>query len=209
VVGAGLVVVATDDDSIVRAVEGFGGKAVMTSPGHRTGTERVAEVAKTIDYDIIVNLQADEPVVPRGLVEEMTARLSASDELDIVTACHEIEDRTELENPHAVKVVMSSNMRALYFSRSPIPFGIWRGGHDRVDKGRAAYRHIGIYAFKRSALIAFAGMEPTPLEEEEGLEQLRALENGMAIGLVISKEPTRGVDTPDDLINVEKNLRSN
>jgi 3-deoxy-D-manno-octulosonate cytidylyltransferase len=207
--GAGLIVVATDDESIARAVERFGGNAVMTAPTHRTGTERVAEVAETIDYDIIVNLQADEPVVPHGLIEDMAKRLDRSPELDIVTACHGIVDQNELENPHAVKVVMSTDLRAIYFSRSPIPYGIWKGGHDYANKGRTAYRHIGIYAFRRESLIAFAAMEPSPLEEEEGLEQLRALENGMAIGLVISEKSTLGVDTPDDLKNVEKELLSN
>lgn len=204
--GAAYVVVATDHEQIATVVERFGGNVVMTSPDHRTGTDRVAEVARTLDYDCIVNLQGDEPVLPSGLVEDMVGVLDRSRSVDIVTACHALHDNEAIENPNVVKVVVDLSGHALYFSRSPIPFGFWQ----RSDTGATPrfYRHIGVYTFRRAALLRFAESAPTPLEIAEGLEQLRALENGMTIRVLEARQATVGVDVPEDIKNVEKELSS-
>jgi 3-deoxy-manno-octulosonate cytidylyltransferase (CMP-KDO synthetase) len=205
--GAEKVIVATDSRRIYEAVEEFGGDVTMTSSQHATGTDRVAEIAESLDCDTIVNLQGDEPILPQGLVEDMVAALDGSSATDIVTACHPIRNREELKNPNHVKVVMDTNGKALYFSRSPIPCHFERNG--RLPDAFHAFRHIGIYVFRRQALIRFASLSPSRLEMSEGLEQLRALENGMEIRLVISARPTIGVDVPDDIKIVEKALAGN
>lgn len=203
--GAGIVIVATDNKDIASKVESFGGKAVMTSTRHRTGTDRVAEAASDLEFDVIVNLQGDEPVVPDGLVEGMVAGLRKTPEAGIATACHKIDNPGDFENPNIVKVVMDGAGGALYFSRAPIPYGAWKDLHGAGIEAEA-YRHIGIYAFRRESLAAFAGMQPSPLENAEGLEQMRALENGMRINVLITETPTIGVDVPEDIIIVEKYL---
>jgi len=193
--GAAELVVATDDERIARAVERFGGRAVMTSADHATGTDRVAEVAAGLDVDVVVNLQGDEPVFEPAMIEEMVAALGRDGKLDIVTAAHPIEDEAQWRNPNAVKVVVGADRRALYFSRAPIPHGAPAG---------MWLRHVGVYAFRKTALLRFTALEPTPLERSERLEQLRALENGMTIGVVTVARATFGVDVPDDIKSVEK-----
>jgi 3-deoxy-manno-octulosonate cytidylyltransferase (CMP-KDO synthetase) len=202
--GAETVIVATDDERIRETVVGFGGRGVLTSGDHRTGTDRVAAVARELSCEYVVNLQGDEPVLPPGLVETMMLRLAADPAADIVTACHPIRSRLELENPNVVKVVMDAFGRAMYFSRSPIPH--LTGEVDLSSGPPAAFRHIGIYGYRRTALVRFAELPPTPLESSERLEQLRALENGLDIQVVISSAPTLGVDVPEDIKNVEKAL---
>jgi 3-deoxy-D-manno-octulosonate cytidylyltransferase len=206
--GVGLVAVATDDDRIAGAVEAFGGTVVMTRRDAPTGTDRVAEAARDLEYDIIVNLQGDEPIVPDGLVETLVSAV-ATTEADMATACHTIRDGAELENPNAVKVVMDGSGRALYFSRSPIPYGAWRDLHGRPGGRFQAFRHIGVYAYGKQALLRFASAAQSKLEREEGLEQLRALDLGMDVRVVVSMERTAGVDVPADIINVEKMLARN
>ena len=204
--GAARVVVATDHEQIASVVEGFGGNVVMTSSEHRTGTDRVAEVARSLDCEIIVNLQGDEPVLPPGLVEDMVGVLDTSQEVDIVTAAHAVTDAEALDNPNVVKVVMDRSGNALYFSRAPIPFGFWqRAGGDAPPR---FYRHVGVYTFRRDALVRFAEAPRSPLEVAEGLEQLRALENGMVIRVLETTEATIGVDVPEDIKLVEKELSS-
>jgi 3-deoxy-manno-octulosonate cytidylyltransferase (CMP-KDO synthetase) len=209
--GAERVVVATDHEKIAEAVEGFGGDVVMTSEDHRTGTDRVAEVAKTLDCDVIVNLQGDEPVFPTSLIEEMIGVIGGSQEIDIVTACHPVFDREELANPNVVKVVMDKQGKALYFSRLPIPLGRETShGSDGVGakpkNDPLGYRHIGIYVFRTRSLLRLSRADQTPLELKEGLEQLRALENGMTIHIVETTQSTVGVDVPEDVKNVENAL---
>jgi 3-deoxy-manno-octulosonate cytidylyltransferase (CMP-KDO synthetase) len=200
--GASAVLVATDDERIAEAVNGFGGRLAMTSADHKTGTDRVAEVARALEEDVIVNLQGDEPVFDPAMVEAMVEGLGMNNEWDIATACHAIGDRSEFENANVVKVVVASDGRALYFSRAPIPNGA-------LDSEEArAMRHVGVYAFRRQALSRFASLERTPLEKSERLEQLRALENGMCIGVIETERQTVGVDVPGDLKNVEKLLSS-
>ena len=192
-------VVATDDARIAEAVRSFGGDVVMTSSDHATGTDRVAEVAKQLRADIIVNLQGDEPVFDPGLVERMVAVFSTDPEVDIVTACHALDDEAAFHNPNIVKVVCDLRGRALYFSRAPIPAG--------AMDGRGAWRHVGIYAYRRAALLRFARLPRTSLEITERLEQLRALENGMTIAVVETENETIGVDVPADVKKVEKVLQ--
>jgi len=198
--GVDRVVVATDHKEIAEAVEGFGGDVVMTSGDHATGTDRVAEVARELTHNFILNLQGDEPVFPVGLIEEMIQELAGSD-ADIVTASHAIDSESEMNDPNVVKVVTDRSGNALYFSRSAIP-----GGHPKSGDVRKGFRHIGIYGFKRESLLRFADAGRTPLEKSESLEQLRALENGMTIRVLRTEYVTLGVDVPDDLKNVEKAL---
>lgn len=207
--GVERVIVATDHEGIAGVVRGFGGEVVMTSKECRTGTDRVAEAARNLECDPIVNLQGDEPVFPAGLVARMVEAAVASPEVDIVTACHPIGDPTEMGSPNAVKVVMDENGMALYFSRSPIPHRVGNvraGGAEDSSQGDPplGYRHIGIYVFRRASLFRFAGLPRTPLEVCEGLEQLRAIEHGMRVQVVKSSEATVGVDVPDDVKKVEK-----
>lgn len=196
--GAGRVIVATDDDRIADVVRGFGGDVAVTGEC-ATGTDRVAEVAARLDYDVIVNLQGDEPVFDPDTVRDMVAMLGARAEFDIVTACHRIEDGAEFQNPNVVKVIVAADGRALYFSRAPLPYGAF-------DGEVAPRRHVGIYAYRKPALTRFASLSPTALERTERLEQLRALENGMAIGVVETARTTIGVDVPDDVKNVENHI---
>ena len=198
--GAQEVLVATDDQRIADAVVSFGGNAVMTGAGHATGTDRVAEVAADRDVQYIVNLQGDEPIFDPTLVVELVRLLSSSPDTDITTACHRIDSDEQFNDPNIVKVVVDRNKRALYFSRAPIPSGALN------TEGAAALRHVGVYAYKRESLIKFTSLHSTPLERAERLEQLRALENGMVIRVVVADQPTLGVDVPDDVKKVEKAL---
>jgi 3-deoxy-manno-octulosonate cytidylyltransferase (CMP-KDO synthetase) len=210
--GVSRVVVATDHEGIHSVVRSFGGEAAMTSGHCATGTDRVAEIARGLDHDPIVNLQGDEPLFSPDLVAEMVSVLADAPDADIVTACHPILLQAEARNPNAVKVVMDGVGRALYFSRAWIPHGRDdRAAGDRPDppaleRPVLGHRHIGIYAFRREALLRFSNLPRTPLELSEGLEQLRALEHGMIVRVVRTSQPTVGVDVPEDVKVVEKAL---
>lgn len=194
------VVVATDDERIAQEVRGFGGTVIMTSRSHRCGTERVAEVARGYDADIVLNVQGDMPFVEPEAIRAVLLRLARSPNLPMVTAKVPITKRASWESPHVVKVVTDAAGNALYFSRSPIPH--WR---DAEPDSFFGFKHIGIYGFRRGFLLAFSQLPPTPLERAECLEQLRALEHGYPIGVV---ETTAGldveVDTPEDLRSAEE-----
>jgi 3-deoxy-manno-octulosonate cytidylyltransferase (CMP-KDO synthetase) len=204
--GVARVVVATDSKQVADVVRGTGGDVMMTSGEHRTGTDRVAEVARALDEDIIVNLQGDEPVFPPPLIEEMISVLvdDTDNVIDIVTACHPIEDAAEIDNPNIVKVVMDCSNHALYFSRAAVPH-VSRA-HNATVSSDAFHRHIGIYVFRRQSLLRFAAARQTLLERTESLEQLRALENGMKIHVIKTSYVTLGVDVPEDIKSVEKAL---
>jgi len=191
VAGAARVVVATDDARIADAVRGFGGTVITTRADHATGTDRVAEVAKQLRHDIIVNLQGDEPVFDPQLIVAMVAVFAKHADVDIVTACHALHKEADFENPNIVKVVFDMRGRALYFSRAPVPFGAMEG----------------VYAYRRAALLKMAKLPRTALEVSERLEQLRALENGMTIAVVETEHETVGVDVPSDVKKVEKLLQ--
>jgi len=201
---AGLVnetLVATDDERIKTAVEAAGGKAMLTRADHATGTDRLAEVAEAYpDVDLIVNVQGDEPLIDPGLIDELAGLFEGEPELAMATVKTEIEDEAEQKNPNNVKVVCDKAGYALYFSRSLMPYP--RKG------GCPVYKHIGIYAYRRDFLLHYAKMEPTPLEQAESLEQLRALENGYRIKVVETKAKFVGVDTVEDLERVNEIYRN-
>jgi len=188
------VIVATDDERI-RDVIAPVGDVVMTDPRHQSGSDRIAEVARTLDCDVVVNVQGDLPLLDPNLIDRLVATLGASEDLAIATVAVKVHDAEELANPSMVKVVCDRRSRALYFSRAAIPY-------DRDEPGAfaGALHHIGLYAYRRDALLRFAALEPTRLEQIEKLEQLRALENGMSIGVVVyDGPPPMEVDTAEDL----------
>ena len=186
------VIVATDDERIFQAVEQNSGRAMMTRADHKTGTDRLAEVAEKFpDADIIVNVQGDEPLIEASLIDELIAQF-ADENLQMATVATELTDEAEMKNPNNVKVIFDKNHNALYFSRSLIPYP------RNVGKSKV-YKHIGIYAYRRKFLLDYAKMESTPLEQTESLEQLRALENGYKIRVIESDCKFVGVDTEEDL----------
>jgi 3-deoxy-manno-octulosonate cytidylyltransferase (CMP-KDO synthetase) len=185
------VVVATDDQRIVDAVEAFGGIARMTRSTHRTGTDRIAEVAAELTCDIVVNVQGDEPLIDPSMITAVVAPLRNDTSIVMTTARRKLTDPDDFRNQHVVKVVADPNGDALYFSRAPIPFG--------GDTAVAAYVHVGLYAFRRDFLLRFAALPQTPLEVGESLEQLRALEHGYRIRTVVTEHHSIGIDTPQDL----------
>ncbi len=201
--GAQSVIVATDDVRIFEAAAGFGADVQMTSPQHVSGTDRIAEVVRAkrlAPDDVVVNLQGDEPMMPAAVVREVAQALSARPQIDIATAVTPIRSLAEFLDPSCVKALRARDGEALYFSRAPVPWP-----RDTVADGSptgfaGALRHIGIYAYRVRSLLQFASWPPTPLEQTEKLEQLRALEHGMRIHLVeLSEPPPAGVDTPEDL----------
>jgi 3-deoxy-manno-octulosonate cytidylyltransferase (CMP-KDO synthetase) len=198
------VTVATDDERIVGAVRAFGGRAVLTSPEHRSGTDRVAEAARGVSADIVVNLQVDEPLIEPGMIDEALRPVTGDPGLALCTLKTRITDAEELSNPNVVKVVTDKEGYALYFSRSPIPYAAGKENHGRAEK---SFKHIGLYVYRRDFLIKFSGLRPTPLELAEGLEQLRALENGFKIKVVETPYNPVGVDTPEDLVKVRKMIK--
>ena len=189
------VVVATDDRRIADAVERFGGIARMTRASHRSGTDRLAELADDLACDLVVNVQGDEPLIDPEMIEEALGPLVADPGLPMSTLRRRITDLADYTSPHVVKVVVDREDNALYFSRAPIPFT--RGSQD--PGVRTAFKHIGLYVYRRSFLLALARLTPTPLEIAESLEQLRALEHGFPIRTVETQHDSVGVDTPEDL----------
>jgi 3-deoxy-manno-octulosonate cytidylyltransferase (CMP-KDO synthetase) len=186
------VVVATDDERIAAAVRAFGGAVAMTSATHPSGTDRVAEVMRTERADLVVNLQGDEPVFDVAAVDELVRLMAGDATIQMGTLAHPIRDADEREDLNVVKVVVDQSGYALYFSRAPIPF--------RRQAGFAVtLRHAGIYVFRAAFLQRFASLAPTPLERTETLEQLRALEHGVRIRVVVAAHGSLGVDTPADL----------
>ncbi|MGL5206394.1 MAG: 3-deoxy-manno-octulosonate cytidylyltransferase [Acidaminococcaceae bacterium] len=187
------VVVATDSEIVADAVKGFGGKVMMTSSDHPSGTDRLAEVALSYpDIDVIVNVQGDEPMIPPEVIDKLAQAFEDDKELNMATL-KTLMGEEEYNNPNAVKVVTDQNGYALYFSRSLLPYP------RNKTAAFKAYKHVGIYAYRRSFLLSYAAYEPTPLEQTEGLEQLRALENGQRIKVLESKFQGIGIDTQADL----------
>jgi 3-deoxy-manno-octulosonate cytidylyltransferase (CMP-KDO synthetase) len=198
------VYVATDDGKVFSAVEAFGGKAVMTSVAHPSGTDRIREaVCKACpDADIIVNVQGDEPLLPTSVIDKLISCMKSAESIEMATVAVPSRRSEIAGNPNIVKAVVDSGNFALYFSRSPIPF-LREGGEDMP-----LYRHWGIYAYRRKALEKFVSLPESALEKCEKLEQLRALENGLRIYVVIADCESIGVDTPEDLETVRKFLKS-
>ena len=196
--------IATDDERIQAAALAFGAKVVMTSPDHPTGTDRIAEAIQSIPAAThIVNIQGDEPLIDPELVDELAATMEADPELDMATAANPLDPADPaVQDPNVVKVVTALDGRALYFSRSPLPF------FRNAVAGLPVYRHKGIYAYRRTFLERFVTWPPSPLERAESLEQLRALENGASIKVLPTLDTSPGVDTPEQAAQVEALLTS-
>ncbi len=209
--GVGGVWVATDDERIARAVEAFGGKVLLTSPHHPSGTHRVIEASHRVEGDPILNLQGDEPLILPRQIERVVEALEEDAEAHIATLRVAIDDPKEIFSPHHVKVVVDHREHALYFSRSPIPFyrhaQVEDGGGRSLPKSWGmAWLHIGLYGFRREVLGEISRLAPSPWDEAEELEQLRFLHWGYRIRVVETPHRTRGVDVPEDLDAVERVL---
>jgi 3-deoxy-manno-octulosonate cytidylyltransferase (CMP-KDO synthetase) len=192
--------VATDDPRIAAAVERFGGEARITGAHHATGTDRLAEVAEDLVCDLVINVQGDEPLLDPRMIDEVVAPFEADATLTMATLRRRLQTSDDFQNPNVVKVVVDRDGNALYFSRASVPYA---GGFVRH-----AWKHIGLYAYRREFLLAFARLAPTPLEQTEALEQLRALEYGFRIRTVETEYDSIGVDTPEDLERVHACLRT-
>ncbi|OYW05800.1 MAG: 3-deoxy-D-manno-octulosonate cytidylyltransferase [Acidobacteria bacterium 37-65-4] len=187
--------VATDDQRIARAVDAFGGTAVMTSDQHRTGTDRLAEVAAALSGEIIINVQGDEPLIDAGAIDACVRSLVEHPD-DVMSTVRRPLGDDEADNPAVVKVVVDDHDVALYFSRASIP-------HVRAGNAvPARWAHLGLYGYRRAFLLALAALAPTPLEQAESLEQLRVLEHGFRIRCVKTLSTSVGVDTAEDLERV-------
>lgn len=195
--------VATDDDRIRKVVEGYGGNVVMTSADCRSGTERVAEAARECDADIIVNVQGDEPLIEPALIDDLVAPMLADSSIGLATPATRIKTEQEYLDPNTVKVVLDRQGNALYFSRSPVPNHM---NGFKLDEA-VIYKHIGLYVYRREVLEKLAALEPTMLERAEGLEQLRALEHGIKIRVVLTSYNPESVDTPEDLDRVREKIK--
>ena len=197
------VVVATDDERIVDEVKSFGGNVILTRKDHINGTSRIAEVCETyIDYDVIVNIQGDEPLIEPDMINSIIDSFIEDNTIPMSTLKYKLTDMTEIENPNAVKVVTDKNDFAIYFSRSVIPY-------PRNLNMDNYYKHVGIYGYKRDFVMEYAKMASTPLELSESLEQLRVLENGYKIKVLETPYKIIGVDTQEELERVREYITKN
>jgi 3-deoxy-manno-octulosonate cytidylyltransferase (CMP-KDO synthetase) len=212
--GASEIVIATDDVRISEAAEGFGAKVVMTRMDHENGTERIAEVASILGWSddvVVVNLQGDEPLIPKSLIELTAKGLLDNPVAGMSSLCTPVTDAHDAFDSNVVKVVLDNNGFAMYFSRASIPWDreAYKNGTDSVTTIAPVYRHIGMYGYRVSFLNEYTQMQPTALEQAECLEQLRALCYGTKIHMsVIDEAPGHGIDTPDDVLRVEGLLQA-
>ncbi|MDZ4286317.1 MAG: 3-deoxy-manno-octulosonate cytidylyltransferase [Prosthecobacter sp.] len=196
------VIIATDDARIAEAAAAFGAKAVITSPDHPSGTDRIAEAAKSFpDHRFIINVQGDEPLISPALIDELAVVLRKEHQVRMITAAAPIHEAVQIDDPNIVKVVFDVHGDSLYFSRSPLPFV------RNATAGVRHYRHLGIYGFQRSFLFQFVAWSPSRLEITESLEQLRAVENGVRLRVVLTDELSPGVDTPEQAEAIERHLQ--
>ena len=193
----GRVLVATDDPRIRETVESFGGEALMTSPHHLSGTDRLAEAAQNLECEVVVNVQGDEPMIEPEVIDTAVQPLLDDPALRMSTLKVEITDEQDIYDPNIVKVVTDRDGFALYFSRHPLPF-------PRNPAHGHWYQHIGLYVYRRDFLLEYSRWEPTPLQLTEQLEQLKVLERGYRIKVLPTSHPTVGVDTPEDLERVRR-----
>jgi 3-deoxy-manno-octulosonate cytidylyltransferase (CMP-KDO synthetase) len=214
------VVVATDDMRIASAAFDWGAEVALTSPKHGSGTDRVAEVArKTKQFAYVINIQGDEPLIDPRLIDRLVEKLRSNPTVCVVTAAHPFKDSANAFSPHQVKVVIDLRGNALYFSRALIPFqrsrsdlhSLGEGGSAEKGKGQSRerpslFRHQGIYGFRRETLLQFVRWKPSPLERAESLEQLRALENGVKVHVLVTATGSPGIDTPEDATALEQKL---
>ncbi len=197
-------IIATDDDRVRDAAQSYGAAVAMTRAEHASGTDRIAEVAETLDADIIVNVQADEPLIDPATIDATIQPLLDSADVPMATARHLISDPRDLNDPNVVKVVCDPKGRALYFSRASIPH--IRDAESHGISTQDHWQHIGLYVYRKDFLLEYARMSATPLEKLENLEQLRVLENGYRIAVVDTEYRSIGVDTPGDLERVREIL---
>jgi 3-deoxy-manno-octulosonate cytidylyltransferase (CMP-KDO synthetase) len=200
---AGRVIVATDDERILKAVEAFGGEARMTRPDHRTGTERVAEVAAHVEGEVFVNVQGDEPLLDPAAVDTAVNALLEDPRADVATVATPIKTPADIMDPNVVKTVLDFDGNALYFSRAPIPWV-----RDTASKIQVRHlKHLGLYVFQRDALLDYPTLPQGELERIEQLEQLRWMENGLKIRVAEVEHDAVSVDVPEDVARVEKFLQ--
>jgi 3-deoxy-manno-octulosonate cytidylyltransferase (CMP-KDO synthetase) len=196
-------IIATDDFRIAEAAFDWGAEVAMTSAKHTSGTDRIAEVAaKLKQFAHIINIQGDEPLIDPKLIDRLVRELQRDRKLEMITAAHPFADAGEAESPHQVKVVLNQKGEALYFSRTAIPFSPDRSAATKY------FRHQGIYGYRRNLLLQFVRWKTSPLERAETLEQLRALENGVKIQVVMTGSGSPGVDTPEDARTIERLMMS-
>ncbi len=196
-------IIATDDFRIAEAAFDWGAEVAMTSPNHASGTDRIAEVAgKMKPFAHVINIQGDEPLIDPKLIDRLVRELQRDTKLEMITAAHPFADPREAESPHQVKVVVNQNGEALYFSRAAIPFV-----RDASTQSQY-FRHQGIYGYRRDLLMRFVRWETSPLERAESLEQLRALENGVKIQVIMTSSGSPGIDTPEDARTMERLMTS-
>ena len=194
------ILIACDDERIIKAAEEFGAKAVMTSTKHVSGTDRIAEAVGPLPVKVVVNIQADEPLIEPKVIDHLVQAILDDKTCVMATVVKPIEGKDEIENPNVVKVVIDQNRNALYFSRSSIPYN-----PDREKfKDMSYFKHLGLYAYRKEFLLKFKDLPKSYLESVEKLEQLRALEAGYKIKIIKTTVDTIGVDTPEDLAKVEK-----
>jgi 3-deoxy-manno-octulosonate cytidylyltransferase (CMP-KDO synthetase) len=197
------IIIATDDPRIAEAAASFGARAVLTAPEHPSGTDRIAEAAQSFpDHRFIINVQGDEPLISPALIDELAVALRNNPGVRMITAAAPIHDPAQIDDANIVKVVFDVNGDSLYFSRSPLPFV------RNAGTGIRHYRHLGIYGFQRDFLFQFVAWPPSGLEMTESLEQLRAVENGVRLRVVLTDELSPGVDTPEQAEAIERQLRA-
>lgn len=196
------VVIATDDERISAVAAGFGAEVIMTSQNCSSGTDRLAEVAITYGKSaaVFINIQGDEPLISPSLIDSLVLAFKNNSHIDSVTAAYPFKNLDEINNPNSVKVVLDCDNHALYFSRCPIPY-------NRSDLHFRYLKHIGIYGYKRDFLLKFSSWDQTPLEKIEQLEQLRILEKGHKMKVVISRNDSHGVDVPSDIKKIERLIK--
>jgi 3-deoxy-manno-octulosonate cytidylyltransferase (CMP-KDO synthetase) len=195
------VVVATDDERIAAAVRGFGGAVVMTGADCVNGTDRVAQATRDWSVDLVVNLQGDEPTFEVKALDQLVRVMAEDPAIEMGTLAHPVVDEAEHQNPNAVKVVLDQSGHALYFTRAPVPYA-------RQAGLVAPLRHVGIYVFRHAFLQRYTCLQPTPLEQTERLEQLRALEHGVRIRVLLTPHGSIGVDTPEDVERLSEYLEA-
>jgi len=193
--------IATDSEKIIKIVESFGGKAILTSSKHQSGTDRIAEAVQNLETDFIINVQGDEPLISPNLIDSLISVLENDDEVSFVSAMRKIDNLEDLDNPNCVKVITDFSQNAIYFSRSKIPFS-------RDNDFQNYFQHIGIYGYKKDFLLKYSQLPQTVLEQTEKLEQLRAIENGFKIRMVETEYKSIGVDTLADLEKVRQIWKS-
>jgi 3-deoxy-manno-octulosonate cytidylyltransferase (CMP-KDO synthetase) len=202
------VLVATDDQKVKEVVEQFGGEAVLTSANFASGSDRVASVARRLNYDIVVNIQGDEPLISPGAIDKLVNTLKSDRKVLVATLATAIQGEAELRDQNVVKVVFNQDGQALYFSRHRIPFWLTNGKKNLdINSLQPFYAHIGVYAFRKDFLLKFVSWKPSRLEKLERLEQLRILEKGYSVKVVKTSFKSQAVDTPKDVKRVEKILR--